>query len=282
VSELLANPDLKPEVRNALLADLQRGMAADELFRGASERTAAMERLIQGLKGPDKAKAFRELLGHKELGLDAVQLSQEILAREFQREQLSPEQRELEDLKSERDRLKAEAEQRQAEALEMRKAQQRQQIQQQIQREIIGALQDPKTNQGLKPTTEVVRRVNQYLRQDLQYRMGLDPRDPNRAVALTPADVLPLVRGDYQDDLKSFISGMEVPDVLKILGEDLAKKIREYDLAQFKSGPPRVEQPAQQYRPRPQQPAPMRPPAGVPEGRETYEQVRERILAKFK
>lgn len=280
VSELLANPNLTPEVRNALLADLQRGMAADELFRGASERTGAMDALLKGLKGPDKVKAFRDLLGHKEIGLDALSVAQEILAREFQREQLTPEQRELEDLKSERDRFRAEAEQRNIEAQQIRQQQQQREIQAQVQRDIISALDNPKTNQGLPRTAEVARRINQYLIQDARYRAKLDPRDPNRSVALSPADVMPLVKQDYQGDLQTFISGMDAPAILAFLGEDIAKKIREHDLAQFKNGGPRIEQPTQ-IRPRVPQPAANQT-GGLPQGRETYEQVRERILARFR
>lgn len=281
--DILANPNLKPEVRNALLADLQRGVAADELFRGASERQSAIENLLKELKGPNKAEAFRKLLGHKEIGLNHVELAQEILAREFAREQLSPEQRELEDLRTERDRLKVEAEQRAAEAQQIRMEQHRQQVQQQVQRAIIGALQDPKTNQGLKPTAEVVSRVNQYLIQDARYRASLDKSDPNRQIALQPADVLPLVKQDYQQDLSNFIGALDAPSLIEFLGEANVKKVREHDLAQLRGAGPKIETSAYPQRPRPQQPqAQQQNPRGIPPERETYEQARERILARFK
>lgn len=281
--DLLSNPNLKPEVRNALLADMQRGLAADELFRGASERQSAIENLLKQLKGPNRAEAFRQLLGHKEIGLNHVEVAQEILAREFAREQLSPEQRELEDLKSERDRLKQEAEARAAEAQQIRLEQHRAQVQQQLQRDIIGALDNPSISQGLPKTTEVVERVNKYLIRDAQLRAQLDPQDPRRAVPLRAEHVLPLVKQDYQRDLQSFVGTLDAPSLISFLGEDIAKKIREHDLAQLRSAGPRIETPSNPQRPRPQQQAAVpQKPHGVPEGRETYEQARERILARFK
>ena len=56
-------------------------------------------------------------------------------------------------------------------------------------------------------------------------------------VELPMSSTVDLVREDYEQDLKEVFGGASAEQILKLVGEDTAAKIRKHDLAKLKSAP---------------------------------------------
>jgi len=71
---------------------------------------------------------------------------------------------------------------------------------------------------GLPKTPHTVKRLAFYMHEGV--KRGLD---------LKPEDVVVFVKEEYLEEQKSLFSSLDGENLLKFLGEDLAKKIRKYD-----------------------------------------------------
>ena len=254
-----------------LIRRAQRGKSADKKYQEAAATRKQFEGFVAKIKA-DPIKGMQALLAHPQIGHDLRKLATDYLAAEFEREAMSPEQRELHETKQklkeyeEEKRAAAEA-QVEAEASEFRKS-----YAGRVEKEILEAIQPS----GLPVTEFVFGRVTYYLRESL--RRGLD---------LTAADVVPLVRADYDREIKSLLGGLDGQVLADMLGGDTLEKIRKRDLEEYK----KASQPAA--------PVPAAEEAeddedGAPEGRRkrakapakpkprlTYAQAADKIRAKF-
>jgi len=71
---------------------------------------------------------------------------------------------------------------------------------------------------GLPKTPHTIKRMAYYMHEGM--KRGMD---------LKPNDVVSLVKDEYIEEQKSLFSGLDGENLLKLLGDDLAKKIRKYD-----------------------------------------------------
>ena len=267
LQKLLRVEGVTEDERQALIRTVQRGEGADHSFREASMMRDQILGMIQSIKGNPR-EGLHKLLSHPGIGLDLKQVAQEILAQDFELEAMTPEQRELHELRKERDALKSQREQEQQQADTQREAAFRSEYAANLQKQIIGALQEA----DLPTDVSTVRRIGSYLRQDMQRRSAMDPNDPRRAIALEPRDVIPLVREDYQNEHQLFVSKLKGKQLIDYLGDAVLKEIRAYDVGQYEQqgAPTNGAQPSSLLPRRP-------PPQPEGNGRQTFSQIRERL-----
>lgn len=212
-------------IRKAQLAE-----SAEQKFQEAAKLRKQTEAFIEALRSDPMS-----VLTNPQLGLNFRELAEQYLAKEIGREMLTPEQREIEELrqfKAERERQEEEA--RQAEMTTKQQAEfKAQQVKyaQAYDREITDAL----TGSGLPRTPQTLKRVAELMHNALSKGYELD--------AVTAAD---MVRESYQSDISQLYGQLDGEKLLAVLGEDLAKKIRMYDLQRLKAkqAPPPVQEPA--------------------------------------
>lgn len=212
---------------------------AEEKFQTAAQMRKQVEQFIETLR-----KDPKKILLNPELGINFREIAEEYLGAEVRKEMMDPQQRELEELrawKAEQDAKAKEEQESRAKTEEQQRfeAAKKQKIQEYDQKiaKVLGETNLPKT-----PYT--VKRVAEVLHSAMKKGYELD--------AATAAD---FVRESYMSDIQAMFGGLEGEQLLNVLGDGLAKKIRKYDLDQLKAKlnpPPPVslnsaapEQPAQ-------------------------------------
>lgn len=212
----------------------QKGVAADEKLRQASEKMREADQLLQ--------LAQRDPLAYlQRTGVDVHKLAEEMLYHKYREEELSPEQRQQ---KSREEKLRQyeEAErhyetQRQQEEREHRANEARQRF-----------LTDTKAaleSAGLPFNNQAVLFVASYMEQAERTARA----QGNEAPRVAPADVIPWMRQDieamlgyqaenmpddrFQQVITSRFEKADGKTLAKILGEDSLRKIREYELSRL-------------------------------------------------
>lgn len=203
-------------IRRAQLAS-----AADQKFQEAAQIRKQAEQFINQLLSDPMS-----VLTHPELAdkIKFRQLAENFLAKELQRELMSPEQRELAELREYR---KSQEEARQAaEQQQLTQAQQaeRAKLQQRAAQEYDVKMTEILQKSDLPKTPYTVKRVAELLFNAVQKGYDLDVQ--------TAVD---MVREGYMSDLGALVGGLDGESLIKTFGPDLLKKIRKYDLAQLKS-----------------------------------------------
>jgi hypothetical protein len=200
--------DFDPSDDEAVRKELQ-------LSRAAKKRMA--EAVAEKRKAFEIVKAFEQdpesML--KRLGPKGREIAEKYLLAQINDDMLSPEAKELRDLKQENEtykqkeaREKQEREQAAATAKENEYAQS-------FQKTIIDAL----SKSGLPKTPELVKRMASVMSKNLE--LGLE---------LTPDDLVAEVKSDLSGLLKSIIGDAEGEQLVAMFGVDVANKIRRHDL----------------------------------------------------
>ena len=196
----------------------QKGAAAEEKWQEAARMKKEADAFVERLK-----KNPIEVLKDPSLGVDFRKVAEDYLWEQMQEENLSPEekqyrreQKELKDLRDAKEKHEAEieAQRHQAEV---------QHFEQEYDKKVATALADS----GLPKTTGTIRRITEYMLLDVK-----------NGVERPIADYVDLVSRDYAADIKDLIGALPADKLLKLLGGDVAKKIREHDVAQLRSPQP--------------------------------------------
>lgn len=189
---------------------------AEEKFQEAAKMRKEVEAFVQALK----EKPLHVL---KQMGIDVRGNAEEYLAEEVQLELMSPEERELYELR------KWKQEQEQARQQEEMTAQQRAQQQQEMAaRQQAQQFYDKKISEvlsqsNLPKTPYTVKRVATLLKTAL-----------SKGYELPIETAVDMVRGDFANDLRSMSSG-DPAQIIKLLGDDIVKMLRKHDLEQIKA-----------------------------------------------
>lgn len=200
----------------------------DELVSNYQLKKASDKRFSEGMQARKQAEEFIRLLktdpskvfSHPSIGVDAKKWAEEYLIGEMQREMMSPEERQMEEYRA---KLAKYEEQEQMTKKEQEEAQRnavKQKYQEHYNKEIIGALD----SSGLPKTEFTVQRMIHYMSKALEHNYEVSAKD-----------VTELVRRDYIQDTKSLYSGLDAEALIKILGDDVASKIRKADLAKIRN-----------------------------------------------
>jgi hypothetical protein len=225
-----------------LLAGYSHGSAAQEKMREAQEQRTIAEEVLKIFKTNPKA-AFEKL------GVDAKAFAEQVLNQHMEDSLLTPEQRELRDLRAWQQQQKdaeTAAKQKQQEASE---AAYREQVSGELQQSIVSAI----SSNGLPKNEYTVGRMAYYL--DSAIRAGYNLPIPDLV-----NQIIPMVKDEYNRDIQAMLSSTPEDKLLDLLGEDFTKKTVKAHLA--KVGPkkklaatvPASEQPAPSKKPEPKSP----------------------------
>lgn len=191
-----------------------QSVASRELNEGRALRKQN-EELIAMLKDEQKLKDVLRKLGH-----DPRKLSEKILSEHLEEELLDPKDKELRDAKRRLEEYEAREKQK---AEDARKAQEQalaKKYMQQYETEFVEALKvsDLPTNK------ETVAKMAQYIHRaaKIKYKM-------------TPIEAAKLVEEDIRLAHQKVIKDADGEMLLKLLGEDVANKIRKYDTSKLKN-----------------------------------------------
>jgi hypothetical protein len=198
-----------------LLSNYQLKKASDQRFQQGMQARKQAEEFIRLLK-TDPVK----VLSHPSIGLDVKKWAEELLINEMQEAQMSPEEKQLREYKEKLARyeeqeqlLKRQQEEQQKEAVKSK-------YREEYNKQIISALD----SSGLPKTEYTVQRMIHYMAKALQAEYEL-----------SASDVVDLVRRDYINDTKALYSGLDAEALVKILGDDVAKKLRKSELDKLKN-----------------------------------------------
>lgn len=191
----------------------QLGLGAHEKFEqaaGTRKKAEAVLELIQ----KDPAKALQSL------GLDVRKLAEQYIVDEAQRQMMSPEERQKHEIQQEIQKLKAEKDEMLKQQREERISQLQAKYEVDIQDQIIGAIDKYK----LPKNPKTVSRIAEYMASALE--------NGYEASAL---DVATRVRQDLEEEHKAMFGHYNVEDLLKLLGDDKLKEIRQYEVNKVKA-----------------------------------------------
>jgi hypothetical protein len=195
------------------IQDYQKFEAANEKFNKAAElekSIAAKEALFK----QDPRKALQEL-GH-----DPLAVAQQWLEDYLKEQEMSPEQKELNDLRREKEeRNKTEAQK----AEEAKKAEFEANVEARRQ-DLANGVMDAIDKNGMWRDERTIQAMADYMLN--AFEAGME---------LTPDMAARLVKRDQQEYSKSAYGNMTGEQLFEILGEDNIKKVREFDVGRIKT-----------------------------------------------
>ena len=192
-----------------VINDYGKGKAADKKFAEAAALRKEAVAFIEALKSDPIS-----VLTNPKLGVNMREVAESYLLAQLEDEMMDPRDKELRDLKKEkttREQMEAESK-RQAEEAEV------QALTENYRAEYEKSFQSCLEASGLPKTPHTVKRLAFYMNEGM--KRGMD---------LKPDDVVGLVKDEYIEEQKSLFSGLDGENLLKLLGDDLAKKIRKFD-----------------------------------------------------
>lgn len=192
---------------------------ADEKFRIANERTKQMENFFEKLKANPAA-----VLSHPELGINLRQFAEDFLTQEIKNEMLSPEERELTELRKFKQEYEENNKKLQEETKTKQQQAQMEEMQNRQREHFDKQISDILNKSNLPKTPQTVKRVAELLHGALSKGYELDVQM-----------AVDMVRDDYINGIQSLFGQLDGDNLINMLGGDLAKKIRQHDLAKIKA-----------------------------------------------
>lgn len=207
----------------AVKREIMRARGSDKRFQSAAQMKQQAERFFEMIKNPE---TLEQVLSDPRVGIDvrkwAEQKVWEAIEAQKREEEFkkdpSAKKRWEDDQELARLR-KQKADDEAAKAADVQKADV-QKFEQHYEKTILGALELG----GLPKTPEAAARMGQYLARAME--SGMD---------LSPQDLVEVVRKDYQTDLSALLGEATGEQLLQILGEVNAKKLRDADLARLRN-----------------------------------------------
>ena len=201
-----------------LVKDYNLKQASMKRFEEAAQQRKQAETLIQQLF--EDPESFLDHPKFKEKGLTKRQIAEQILRKEIEREMLSPEELKQRETETELETLRREKAEREAEQKKQEFERHKQAAEQKYSSKFQEALEGAK----LPKTPFTVKRLAEYQRQAL--RAGYD---------LTASELGELVAEEVRGEVKELTGHLDAETLISIFGDDIAKKIREYDLKKIET-----------------------------------------------
>lgn len=198
----------------------QKSLGADKRLQEGVKLRQQAEEIIELLRDPDAV--FEHVLKHPSLGHKDVRAMVEgWLLKQIELERMDPKDRELMTTKQELEAIKNREEMEKKAAAQQRHEAMVKDFSENYQKDIITAV----SSSGLPANEETVGRVAFYLHSALtQY-----------GKELKAADVMPLVKQDYERMVRKLFSSSNGQAIAEILGEEGLKKIRQYDIERLRN-----------------------------------------------
>jgi len=215
--EVQIDGKVEKKTRKEILEAYQLRQLSDKK-RSEAEKVLNEYKKLQELGRQDPIKLM------KAMGYNFDDIATQYLARKAEDSMKDPKVLEAEKLKAENEQYKQWAEQQKA--AEAKKQQQAQidAARQRIHSEIIEAVKDASSTMGLPIDEDLIIAVAQNMMVQDKAKKPLNAKE-----------ALPATYAKTQKWLQGMASKMEGEAIVKWLGEDVAKKIRKYDLTQLKA-----------------------------------------------
>lgn len=217
-----------------------------ELIRGYAHQKVASRTHHEGMQARKQAEEFVAMMKNpetfyetaKKLGHDPRKLAEEYLVRQLEDELMDPRDKELRDTKSKLKQIE-EMESRQKEALEQQRNDVlKQKYAKDFSDQFVSALQETQ----LPATKPMVAEMAKYVSRAA--KLGFE---------MTPLEAAKLVREDVEGAHKRLIGDADGEVLIKLLGDDLANKVRRYDTQRLKNPEQNLKTPTEQPEPRAKQ-----------------------------
>lgn len=217
----------------------EQEVTEDELIQGYQTRKASDEKFREAAMSKKQAEEFinllrtnpRKVLTNPDLGIDMRKLAEEYLVEQMEEEMMDPKDKELRDAKRQLQEIEDEKKRKAKEEEESQAVQLKEKYSQEYSSQIVDALQ----SSGLPKSEHTVKRMAYYMHQGLQ-----------RGYNLSAKDVVGLVKQDYIDEQKSLFGQLDGDMLVQLLGDDVANKIRKYDVGRVKSTEKQLKTPDKQ------------------------------------
>ena len=196
----------------------QKGAAAEEKWQEAARMRKEAEEFMTKLKSNPL-----ELLKDPSLGVDFRKIAEDYIWEQMQEENLSPEDKQRKQEMKELEELRAAKQKQQTDEEEQRFQQEVEHFQQDYDKKLTQALM----KSDCPKNTYTVRRIADYMNIDIK-----------AGVERPIEDYIERVEMDYAEDFNSYLDGVPVEKLIKIIGDKRMKKVREHELAKLKSPQP--------------------------------------------
>lgn len=247
------------KVERVRVRDLQKSFGLDKTANQRMQEAAQMRKQAEQLShlmrtdfakycevtGQDPNQFLRQQLQSRK------ELAEEVLAKEYERQQLSPEARELQDTKAELERVRqVEAQRKQPLIAEIKKvvpesmlpkglenasAEQLQNFLQVKQQEFRQGV-DNLSNELLQAWQENGLPRDKFVGQLMA--MHMSDHQKRTGEALQAKDAAVKVKARFLDSTRSILAQMDAKAIQETLGEAIIQKLREYDVAQVRGTDP--------------------------------------------
>lgn len=203
----------------------------DELIKAYQKSVGAEERMQKAAEVEKQAAAIlrlakenpKQFLSHPAIGADIKAFVQQVINEQLEDELLTPEQKEAKQMKAELERLRSEQQELKRMEEEARLEQLTQHYQEELSNQIVTALE----GSNLPRNEQTVSRIAQYMQ--IAIENGLEN--------VTAADVVPYVKRDYEQAIKSLLGTADETALLSLLGDDLTSKAVKAHLNKTKAKP---------------------------------------------
>lgn len=201
----------------------QKGMGVDRKLSEARKKVEVAETFIRLLReNPEAILMNPQIMGQERF----QKLAQDYLHKQIQKEMMTPEQRELAELKEKLAQEEAAKKELESKTANERMKALTERYNQQYEKDISDTL----ATSGLPKTRATVKRIAYYLSEGLK-----------RGVELKAADVIDLVRADYTNEIKELYGSLDGDTLAQFLGDENIKKIREAELKKLNPATGRPE-----------------------------------------
>lgn len=209
----------------------------DELKRGYSHQRAANKILQEGKAARKQAEEFLEMMKDpgkffetaRKLGHDPRGLAEHYLVSQLEEELLDPKERELRHTRAELEQFKS-AQQREKDAFEAKRSQAlTAQYAKDYENQFVAALE----SHDLPPDKQTISAMATYIGRAAE--IGFE---------MSAGEAATLVRQDFERRHASIFKNVEGERLNKLLGDEIANKIRKYDVSRLKNPEQNLRTPA--------------------------------------
>lgn len=201
---------------DVLVRDYQIRKASDKRFQEAAELDKRNQTLLKKIKDPQGLVEFLTAFG-----LDPDRLAEERIAARLEYEMMTPEQKQIFELRQKNSMY--EAQQKQAQAARQREEEEKLNSRHadNLQKSIIASLDE---TGDLPKTPETIRLIVKHMRTLTENGVMVEPRD-----------VLDLVREELSGLNRNIVSKMTPEQLLKYLGKEKLDEYRQWELSKLKN-----------------------------------------------
>lgn len=212
----------------------------EELKRGYTHQRAANKKLQEGLAARKQAEEFISMMRDPQkfyetaakLGHDPRKLAEEYLVRQLEDEMLDPRDKELKEAKSKLKQIE-EMEKMQKEAVEnQRNEALKAKYAKDYSDQFVSALQET----GLPATKPMVAEMAKYIHRSAKLGFKMNANEAAQ-----------LVKEDLQMSYQKLVGDTDGEMLLKLLGDDVANKIRKYDTSKLKNPENHLKTPQERH-----------------------------------